>query len=155
MLVLGMVFTNKYARECINMFTVKTSAILQALKPYESFATHEDVQKDVEEKKLKNLCERTLFFTEKPASYEVFYTTDKPVVEYVVILTIGGDSYVYAFNDYKQVDYCLEASATEIDLDEKFYLIVSPLYNTIALYDNSGFCCDELTIEQAIARRSK
>ena len=103
---------------------------------------------------LQVLYTRELFFTEKPASCEVFYTTDQPVVEYVVLLTIGDDVHVYAFNDYK----CLEASATEIDLDEEFYLIVSPLYDTIALYDSSGFCCDELTTEQAeqaIAKRSK
>ena len=137
------------------MFTVKTSAMLKALKRYEASVTPEDVQKDMT---LQVLYTRELFFTEKPASYEVFYTTDQPVVEYVVILTIGGDSYVYAFNDYKQFDYCLEASATEIDLDEEFYLIVSPLYDTIALYNNKGFCCDELTVqqaEQAIARHSK
>ena len=136
------------------MFIVKTSAMLQALKPYESFATPEDIQKDVEEKKLKMLCERTLFFTEKPASYTVYYTTDQPIVEYVVLLSIGDDVHAYAFNDYKLFDYCLEASATEIDLDEEFYIIVSPLYDTIALYDNSDFCCDELTIEQAVDRLS-
>lgn len=134
------------------MFTVKTSEILQALKPYEASVTPEDVQEDMT---LQVLYTRELFFTEKPASYEVYYTTDEPVVEYVVILTIGGDSYVYAFNDYKLFDDCLEAAATEIELDEEFYLIVSPLYNTIALYDNSGFYCIDLELEQAIAKRSK
>ena len=137
------------------MFTVKTSEILQSLKHYESSVTPEDIRKDVEEKKLKMLYDRTLFFTEKPAIYTVYYTTDQPVVEYVVLLTIGDDVHVYAFNDYKLFDYCLESSATEIDLDEEFYLIVSPLYNTIALYDNSGFWCSELTIDQAVAKLSK
>lgn len=134
------------------MFTVKTSAMLQSLKPYESFATPEDVQNDVT---LNVLYKRTLFFTENTACYTVYYTTDQPVVEYVVLLSIGDDVHVYAFNDYKLFEYCLEAAATEIELDEEFYFIVSPLYDTIALYDNSGFCCDELTIEQAIARLSK
>lgn len=134
------------------MFTVKTSEMLKALKPYEASVTPEDVQKDMT---LKMLYERMLFFTENQARYAVYYTTDQPVVEYVILLTIGGDVHVYAFNDYKLFDDCLEASATEIDLDEEFYFIVSPLYDTIALYDNSGFCCEELTLEQAIAKRSK
>ena len=133
------------------MFTVKTSAMLQALKHYESFATPEDIHKDVEEKKLKMLYERTLFFTEKPASYTVYYTTDQLVVEYVVLLTIGDDVYVYAFNDYKLFDDALEASAAKLYLEEEFYIIVSPLYDTIALYDNDGFWCGEL----AIAKLSK
>lgn len=134
------------------MFTVKTSEILQALKPYEASVTPEDVQDDMT---LQVLYTRELFFTEKPASYEVFYTTDRPVFEYVVILTIGDDSYVYTFNDYKLFDYCLESASTEIDLDEEFYFSVSPLYDTIALYGNSGFYCIYLELEQAIARLSK
>ena len=134
------------------MFTVKTSEILQALKPYEASVTPEDVQDDMT---LQVLYTRELFFTEKPASYEVFYTTDRPVFEYVVILTIGDDSYVYTFNDYKLFDYCLESASTEIDLDEEFYFSVSPLYDTIALYDNSGFYCIYLELEQAVSRLSK
>lgn len=67
------------------MFTVKTSEMLQALKPYEASVTPEDVQKDMT---LQVLYTRALFFTEKPASYEV-------------------------------------------------YFIVSPLYDTVALYDSS------------------
>ena len=133
------------------MFTVKTSAMLQALKPYEALATPDEIHRDV---KLKMLCKRTLFFTEKPSSYTVYSTTDEPVVEYVVLLSIGDDVHVYAFNDYRLVDYCLESAATEIDIDEEFYLVVSPLYNTIALYNSSGFCCDELTVKQAIAKLS-
>ena len=130
------------------MFTVKTSEILQALKDYEAFVTPDVIHKDVEEKNLNMLYERTLFFTEKPASYTVYYTTNEPIVEYVVLLTIGDDVHVYAFNDYKLFDYCLKASATKIDLNEGFYLIVSPLYNTISLHDNRGFWCGELTIDR-------
>ena len=132
----------------MEMFTVKTSEILQSLKHYKSFKTPEDIHKDVEEKKLNMLYERTLFFTEKPASYTVYYTTNEPIVEYVVLLTIGDDVYVYAFNDYKLFDYALEASAAKLYLEEEFYIIVSPLYDTIAIYDNNDFWCGELVLEQ-------
>ena len=53
------------------------------------------------------------------------YKTEKPASR--------AFNYRCAFNDYK----CLEASATEIDLDEE-------------LYDSSGFCCDELTSKPSL-----